>query len=582
MVAINFMNQILFLCPYLGLYLKRINSSRNCLLCCFKCKSLNKENPTSNHLRSNYHMVKQWSNATQKSELNDEIDGHQEIFHQQNNALKSEEKAKKSKKIGTSDTLSFKTSTHLINFFIFNKILRLIIFIFFLVYLIFNITTCTRIKVDLPVLQLIPEQSFLNKHMQLHQQHFILGPMVMIVFKTPLNYWQNDTKTKIRDLIDDITSLNDMTLLELNWIQNTERGHTNCNSVYDSKECFMQSVITNILSMEAYVNDVNTYEYNTKEGTETHLNSEYMKSKEQEIVRVNLDSTYSINSSRIYVQFKSFIGSQSELNTWHAINYLAYEKHNFTKENLIVFTTIQQVFEQMSEIKYEFFFITLITIDFIILIKFIYIFQLRFIYIHLVLVTSLFLSIISFLHLFQVQFNIISLLNFLIVPAIIIEYLSSIDYIYLHRKYNLKIIRPNGEACSLKIAEDEEEADEASTTSSERSSSISKNANNNNNHQKFELIKNIFIMNLNTNSSLIIILLASFLLMYNCSTYNFRVLFKVFLSILINLFLHINFFYPTLFVLFDKSEKEKRIEKTAVNDNVNRSIVNDKKKMNEL
>lgn len=39
--------------------------------------------------------------------------------------------------------------------------------------------------------------------------------------------------------------------------------------------------------------------------------------------------------------------------------------------------------------------------------------------------------------------------------------------------------------------------------------------------------------------------------MYNCTTYNFKVLLKVLLALFINLFLHLNVFYPLLLSLVD-------------------------------
>lgn len=196
-------------------------------------------------------------------------------------------------------------------------------------------------------------------------------------------------------------------------------------------------------------------------------------------------------------------------------------------------------------------------------IKFLYICQLRFIYVHLILVTSLLLSIISFLNLFQIQFNIISLLNYLIVPAIVIEYLSSIDYIYLHCKYKNKA-NYGGELCALT---NDEESGISSSLSSERSSITEIKSDN-----KFDIIKNLFKINLNTNSILIIILLASFLILHNCLTYNFKVFFKIFISILINLFLHINFFYPALLIFFDNKKQVNKKEK-LMEENQNRTII---------
>jgi hypothetical protein len=561
MCFMNFLNQIFFLCPYLGFYLKRINNSQNSILCCFNCKyndsdkrveEGDKEEETRS--KNHYHIIKQESTTTQKIELNDDDDddnGRVEL--KQNN-----QEIKKERKTFTtiSETVSFKTSTHLIEFFLFNKIFRVIILIFFIIYLVFNIIICTRIKVDIPVLQIIPEQSFLYKHMQLHQQYFMLGPMVMLVFKKPFNYWENETRIKVRDFIDDIKNLNDMNhLLELNWIKYIEIAEEN-NCLYESKECFVKAIINNILPIETFVDDINLYDNKTEQDTNTSYLSKNRK-------KFDSTSNYFINSSRIYVQFKSFFGSQSELNTWQTIHYLAYEKYKFAKDDLIVFTFIQQVFEQMSEIKYEFFFITLIAIDFIILIKFLYICQLRFIYVHLILVTSLLLSIISFLNLFQIQFNIISLLNYLIVPAIVIEYLSSIDYIYLHCKYKNKA-NCGGELCALT---NDEESGISSSLSSERSSITEIKGDN-----KYDIIKYLFKINLNTNSILIIILLASFLILHNCMTYNFKVFFKIFLSILINLFLHINFFYPALLIFFDNKRQVNKKEK-IMEENQNRTII---------
>ena len=531
MIVFNFINQILFLCPYLVLYLMRVNSGRNCLLCCFRHDD-DEVDQTDVEIALNgtnvHYIVKQASTATQKSDLNNEFNG-----------VRIKERAKR--RTATSETLSFKTSTHLIKFFLFNKKIRFIILLFFLAYFIFNSIICTRVKVDLPVLQLIPEQSFLHKHMDWHQKHFSLGPMVMLIFKNSLNYMENGTQTRIRDFLDDIKSLDSMTHdMELNWIQLVEfKMKEFCPMYFYSEKCFIDSTKDAILKMDPYIDDINLYEYPSNNDTNSFLKNS--------ILDYNMNSTYSINESRIYVQFSNFYGTQNELDTWNKIRYIAYEKYNFTKDSLIVFTFVQQVFEQMDEVRYEFLFVIILAVDIIIILKFIYLCQLKFIYIHLIVVTSLFISIISILDLFQVQFNFISLLNFLIAPAIIVEYLSSINYIYLHQKFSNKIIRSNGKSYTLSN-------EDSTETSSSSSSSLPNNSQNDATSKisvKFELIKSLFVMNLNTNSILIVILLASFLVMYNCLTYNFKILFKIFLSILINLFLHINFLYPTLLIYFD-------------------------------
>jgi hypothetical protein len=216
-----------------------------------------------------------------------------------------------------------------------------------------------------------------------------------------------------------------------------------------------------------------------------------------------------LNANRLFLQFTDFDGSKLQLNAYKDVEYLAYNVYNYTRDELLVYTPIGPYLEQIDELKSSFLIICMLSVESLLIAQFFYIFDLRLVYISALINTSLFASIMSIMYLLNVTLNIVSLMHFLMIPAIMNEYFAYINYTY---KYNELFFK----------------------------------------HKQMNLIKFLFKNFINTSSIyLCFCLISSFLLVFS-QTFSFQVLFKIFISLFLNLILHLYLFYPLLLRCFLK------------------------------
>ena len=99
--------------------------------------------------------------------------------------------------------------------------IKYVIVIVFVAYFVFNATVLqVNYKANLSAADLIPRPSYLRKHLINHFQLFDIGPIIMIAFMKPIDYWNRTTFTAIRSLLDDIHSLKSVEpRFEMNWLQ---------------------------------------------------------------------------------------------------------------------------------------------------------------------------------------------------------------------------------------------------------------------------------------------------------------------------------------------------------------------------
>lgn len=430
--------------------------------------------------------------------------------------------------------------------FLFDTRLKYFIFLIFIVYFCFNLSILiTKFKADLPVTDLIPQESYLRKHMVNHQQLFDAGPVIMINFIKPIQYWNATTFKMIRSFINDIKGLKTIEkLFEISWLQDTYYAALNdatfnedCHNPLNFS-CFHRCFMNSVASNDILIDDVN---FNNG----------------------NDPKTFEIKSSRIYLSYRNFIGSQEEMNVMNDIKYLAVNKYNFTlNEDLVVFSSVYVFFEQMEELTPTFITFILLNIECCVLISFILIFDLRTILIMTLILISTLVSIASNIFLFNFTLNMVVLVHFIMIPALICELFYSPLYSYLYsfkydqnRNDNLIESRKQNLKCSCNpnitpTTSCEESSLAANSTSFKFFKFIFNNKNKQDKKQSYKHLKYSYDKTIRHSIKFLILLFLNLFIILNCTTYSFRALCLILVSFAFNSIINLYLFLPALLSIF--------------------------------
>ncbi len=495
---LDFIGQLTFYFPCLYLHLHRISQQRNCIFFCYKHKP---------------DLVKQdvsFVDKRIKTKIEDDM------FRENSDRIKVERKCT------------------LLNT-LFNSKIKYIIFVIFIAYFIFNSVIFMKYyKPDIPITDLIPEKSYLRKHMVNHQQLFELGPIIMVVFKKPMKYWDEEVFNTIRKFLDDAKKLDEMNnLFELNWLNITHMNAIKSAEFYDECQqgpfnftCFYNSV-KSVLMNDIHKDDINF---------------------------VNENATFSIESSRIFLEFKNFFGSLKEVNLMQQLEYLAKERFNKHGNNVLIFSVVYPFLEQIEELTPSLISMFLLNIECILLVCIIFLVDLKSVLILLILLISFVLSVLSNVFLVGYTLNIVTLMHLIIIPSVVCEFFINNTYLYLYSTRRLlkkTINQDSNKLIANSSNNNNNNNDESAKT--ENSSRLQEFFMQIDFRSKQQLEKLNYCFYKTTKQSsfyLLFNLLVSLLVMNYCCTYSFRALAVILISSSLNLFIHIYFFHSALLVLF--------------------------------
>ncbi len=438
---------------------------------------------------------------------------------------------------------------------------KYIVFFVFILYFTLNLVIiANNAKSDLPLIDLMPSESYLHEHMKNHEKHFALGPMLMVNFIKPLNYAHPETYDKIDSFIKDAQKINGITEFTLSWLLSTKKNQKvqmDNELCATENECFFNG-LAQTRGEDTYFDDVNLVENNR--------------------------SFIEISSSRMYLQMSKYTGSYDEVETWDNLQALAEEKYNFTKNDLFFFSSVYIFIEQLREIFPSVLSIFILSVECMFFGALVLVFDLKSIFIQLMIGSSLIVSIFSNLSLFGVSLNIATLFQLIMLPAFLFEFLFYTLYLFLYQtnsiesnhqfiSENLHLITITNQIEETKAKKDifhGTTSQNLSNCSAETSSGISQVTPNslithdvNEELEKIVAFKpdwketmkknNIkFLMNESTDISfiyLIIMFLFCLSLIKNCHTYNFHSLFLILAITCFNILVHLYFFYPNLLLL---------------------------------
>lgn len=300
--------------------------------------------------------------------------------------------------------------------FIFESKLKYFLFATFLIYLVFNLTVCLAMsKTELPIVSIIPQESFLRKHMINHLELFNIGPIIIIAFLKPLDYWNINTFNRIRLFLNDAKQIQGVdNLFEMNWLQDTYY-HAKTKANFNEKcrpnplnyECFHEALEETMGGYDLYTDDV---VYTPK---------------------ANISEFVQINSSRFYLSMSNFYGKLDEVEMMYKLKWLAESKYNFSKDEIVIYSAVDVFLEQLDQINSSVSTIMLLSIESIILISFLVLFDLKSIFILSVILISCLLAILANMFLFGMSLNIVVLTHFLMVPAFLGDFFLYWIFIFM-------------------------------------------------------------------------------------------------------------------------------------------------------
>jgi len=620
-LAINFFGQLTFYFPCLVIHLRRVNSGRDCITFHFKTESNNSE--SSEKFKNHNHKTNDLIIDTDKEisiqnssnkEKNQQLDTNllvdeedEKVIDQSNKtSMNGSEKNRANNfngrfRVRLAHYREKYRHTSVFNF-LFNSKFKYILFLLFVIYFIANSIIChSKFHTNLPITDLIPSKSFLKEHMINHMTLFNIGPIVTIAFMQPMQYWDLDVFNKIRSFLDDAKRLDGMDhLLEINWLNDTYSNGKRNGEFFD------------------YCKDPLNYECFRENFKETVDNDDFYHDDAVFTENVHNKSLL-IKASRVYLQFQNFSGTLDEVNLVHNLKSLAQTKYNYTENDVIIFSPVYIFLEQLEELIPSMVSIFLLNFESVLFASFFVLFDLRTLIIQLILMISLLLSIISSAVIFNLTLNIVTLYHFLLLPALVCEFVFNIPYFYLYKASELRreqlshqhasrLNKPdttNQEDCSNEIksiestnqpvneeivpiqienpidenpidkgvAVTEKDTNEAnlSSTSTAAASASFTNFTHTFRLRQLSLAYGQCIKP--TAFFVLIIIMLNFSIMYSCTTYNFQTLFMFLMSFSFNLFLHLFFFYPNLLVLFGtcwiRNIAENNSKKTLNDFNIN-------------
>jgi len=420
----------------------------------------------------------------------------------------------------------------------------------FSAYMVANVFVCGfQLKIDIPISQLLPEQSYLSKHMDFHLADFELGPMIMLNFLKPIKWTDTEKFNRIQRLVVDIQKIDGVAKFDLNWIKEQAKSQRDLAEYANGIELYMMSLDA-VKSQQNYYDDFF-----------------YEKVNDTDIV---------ILKNRVYVQLSQFAGSIKELNVMEEINYLAYEVYKYPREDLVIFSSIYTFLEQMGEIFPSIITLVMILLEGVFLGSLFLVFDLKSIFIEMLVFVSLVFSVFSNLYIFGITLNIVTMYQMIMLPAFLVEFLMYTMYLFLFKTPDM--LKPSSDS---KLPADEQNckplisADKSASSSSAESinqissavinmhlkpadASISspietetQKANMSLKDTRFKRLQFVLNKNINlTSLYLLFISVFAFSVMGLCDTYNFHTLGLFLMITCMNTFFHVHFLYPNLLNLF--------------------------------
>jgi hypothetical protein len=137
--------------------------------------------------------------------------------------------------------------------------------------------------------------------------------------------------------------------------------------------------------------------------------------------------------TRVYLQMSNFNGDFESTRLQQRIKKLANIRYNLTNDDLIVYSSVNTILEQISVLPGEFLSIYILIIESCFAFSLLFLFDLRVVFVLILIISSFFVSLLSSFVAFGFSFNMLNLLQFIILPALIPEFLFYTPYLLLYK-----------------------------------------------------------------------------------------------------------------------------------------------------
>ena len=227
-------------------------------------------------------------------------------------------------------------------------------------------------------------------------------------------YWEKQTYTRIRSMLDDMESLRLMWPLELNWLREVriavsemaEQEEINCNeSDNASYECFIKQL--DFFERPEYKGDYQ--------------------------LSMNADKTeMNITSSRMFLQMAKFEGVWDEWELMNTLKAIAENKYGFSKDELIIHSSVFPMLEQLGELIPATLSQFVLSLECVLAVAILLaLVDLASVLVLALVHISFALSLLGNMFAFDLSLSIVTLLHLQMVPAIVIEFFAYMGYLYL-------------------------------------------------------------------------------------------------------------------------------------------------------
>ena len=161
------------------------------------------------------------SNKENELEINYDLDNKSD--NKSTNPLKSDEKPAESDNPSKPGSIRSIWRRFSLFHFLFDSKIKYVLLLLFFAYFLFNtFIFMANFKTNLPIIEFIPDQSFLRHHMVNHMSLFNIGPIITIAFIKPLKYWDRGTFRKINSFLAEAKQLDNVDKhMEISWLDET-------------------------------------------------------------------------------------------------------------------------------------------------------------------------------------------------------------------------------------------------------------------------------------------------------------------------------------------------------------------------
>ena len=403
--------------------------------------------------------------------------------------------------------------------------MKYLVVVAFSAYFMLNFLVClvysgSQLKIDLPIYKLPPPNSYMAKHLDLHQKLFQVGPVYTVAFFGPINY----TGGILTSIMRDIEAFPGVSELVFNWYDEVLHYEGN----YETKK-------------EALVKTIESFPFNPK-----YMETAFLVENASSLMASSENANELVARSRIFFQLNGFEANISEAMMLDDISDMLEDKYHIKKDQFFLFSPVDGYYETIREIFPSIASLFTLTFETIFFVSIFFVFDLKVILVQSLVVISLITSIMSNLLMFGITLNFFVLMQLSLIPSLVFQFVFSPAYLLVYK--SAKNSRQCKYTKKLNMLGNSFKASGSFSSTSELSIEIDNNKHFSIRAESKKPFINKTMKNEIIHSSFFLVAISffAFSFMVFCDTYNFNLLFLTLMATCLNTSLHLFLFYPHL------------------------------------